>query len=243
MTTHLAAAISQGQYRPAGSAAIASGVIGILAFGSMAAAVVVRLGNHSPDFLFRISNAGVILQSLLMIAVAPALSRVSSQRPPVMSRATLAFGIVALALTIIWLVLIFVHLAWDAVYTMPQGLIGVWLILVNRRLSGVLRRGVRWLGTIAGVGLVLVGQFPITYPIFVEPVNFFASSPDDAPYVETTANNIIHLLLIIGTYFGVLPYPIWSLLVGRRVLGERAAGNGYDPQRGTGQQVAPGNAA
>lgn len=203
--------------------AIASGVIGILAFGSMAAAVFVRLSNYPPELLFRINDVGVILQSLLMIPVALALWRLSRRRPPAMSRATLAFGIVALWLTVIWLALIFVDLAWDAVYNIPQGLIGVWLMLVNRRLSGVLGRGVRWLGTIAGFGMVLVGQFPITYAIFVEPVNFFASSPDDAPFVETPANNIIHLLLIIGSYFGVLPYPIWSMLVGRRLLRESAA--------------------
>lgn len=223
MTTQLLPATAAGQYRTAGKAAIISGVIGILAFGSMAAAVFVRLSGHPPDLLFTINHVGVILQSLLMIPVALALGRLSRQRPPAMSRATLAFGIVALSLTVFWLALIFIQLAWDAVYTVPQGLVGVWLMLVNWRLSGVLGRAVRWLGTIAGFGMVLVGQFPITYAIFVEPVNFFAPSPDDASFVETTANSIIHLLLIIGSYFGVLPYPIWSMLVGRRLLRERAA--------------------
>jgi hypothetical protein len=39
MTTQLLAAIAQGKYRTAGKAAIVSGVVGILAFGSMSAAV------------------------------------------------------------------------------------------------------------------------------------------------------------------------------------------------------------
>lgn len=210
-------------YRSTGWAAIVSGAIGILAYASMAAAVFVRAADIAPDLLFSINHVGVILQSLLMIPVARALRRLSHQRPPGMSRATLVFGIAALSLTVICLALILVQLAWDAVYTIPQGLIGVWLILLNWRLSGVLGRGVRWLGMIAGFGMVLVGQFPITYAIFVEPVNFFAPSPDDAPFVETTANNIIHLLLIIGSYFGVLPYPIWSILIGRRLHRESAA--------------------
>ena len=94
---------------------------------------------------------------------------------------------------------------------------------MNWRLLGVLGRGLRWLGMIAGFGMVLVGQFPISYVIFVEPVNYFVPIPDDSPMVETTANNIIHLLLFIGTNIGVLPYPIWSMLVGRRLLRARAA--------------------
>ena len=225
MTTRHAAATAKGQYRTAGKAAMASGVIGVLAFGSMSAAVSVRSAGIPPDLLFRLNDAGVILQALLMVPVALALCRLSRQRPPAMGRAMLAFGIVALSLTVIWLALIFVHLAWDMVYTIPQGLIGVWLMLVNWRLSGVLGGGLRWLGMIAGFGMVLVGQFPISYVIVVEPMNYFVPVPDDSPMVESTANNIIHLLLIIGSYVGVLPYAIWSMLVSRRLLRERAGGD------------------
>jgi len=129
MTSHVPSTASPSPYRSAGWAAIASGVIGVLAYVSMTAAVLVRSANIPPDLLFRLNDAGVILQSLLMIPVTVALFSLSGQRPPAMSRATLAFGTVALLLTIIWLALIFVHLAWDMVYTIPQGLIGVWLML------------------------------------------------------------------------------------------------------------------
>jgi hypothetical protein len=155
-----------------------------------------------------------------MIPAARALDRLSRRRPPAMGRATLGFGIAAIALTVLWLGLIFIQLAWDAVYMIPQGLIGLWVMLVSWRLSGVLGRGVRVLGVIAGFGMVLAGQFPITYIIFVEPMNYFVPAPDDAPMVETAANTIIHGLLIVGTWFGVLPYTIWSMLVGRRLRRE-----------------------
>jgi hypothetical protein len=135
-----------------------------------------------------------------------------------MSRAMLAFGIIAFALAVVCLALIFMHLAWDAVYMIPQGMIGLWTLLVSWRLSGVLGRGVRWLGMIAGFGILLAGQFPVSYVIFVEPMNYFVPIPDDSPVMETAANNIIHLLLIMGTWFGVLPYTIWCMLVGRRLL-------------------------
>jgi hypothetical protein len=42
------------------------------------------------------------------------------------------------------------------------------------------------------------------------------SEPHSPP--PTTANLVIHLMLIFGTLLGVTTYPIWSILVGRKFL-------------------------
>lgn len=222
MTAQASATTTGSSHRSAGWAAIASGVIGIMAFGSLTAAVQVRseVLPHAGDLMFRAHDVGLILQSLFLVPVAFGLHALSPRWTPGVSRAMLAVGVVSLSSMVLLLSLVFVTVVWDALYTVPQAVLGVWLMVVNRRLSRALPRGLTWLGTVAGLGLALVGIFPLAYPIFVEPVGFRGPSTDDAAPPTTTANIIIHLVLYIGTFMGVATFPIWTILLGRRMLRE-----------------------
>jgi hypothetical protein len=216
MTAQVSATTMGWPYRVAGWAAITSGVVGILAFGFLMAALKTRGGG---DLIFRLHDAGVILQFLLMIPVVFGLHALARPRAPGANRATLVVGVVALALTVLCLMLRLINVISDEVYMVPQGVLGIWFIVVNRLVSGVLPRGLTWLGTIVGLGLVLVGTFPLAYTVFVEPVDFFAPIPAGySPPPMTTPNKIIHEVLLIGTFMGVATNPIWTLLVGGRLV-------------------------
>ena len=58
-------------------------------------------------------------------------------------------GITALLLVILFLLLIFANVVWDALYMIPQGVFGVWLFVANRRLSTVFPRALTRLGQFA----------------------------------------------------------------------------------------------
>ena len=127
-------------------------------------------------------------------------------------------GVVSLSLIVLCALLFIVNVVADDLYTIPQGVFGVWLMVVNRRLSGVLPQGITRFGTVVGFGLLLVGTFPLAYAAFVDPVGLRGPVPPDYPNPETTANSIIHLVFYIGTLLGVITYPIWSILLGRQLL-------------------------
>lgn len=211
-------------YRFAGWAAIASGAVGIVAYGFLWAFVLKMISGGSEQTcipLLRTHDAGVILQSLFMIPVALALHRMSSQHSPGVNRTTVAAGVTALSLVVVGLLLEFVNVLGSGLYMVPQGLLGVWLIVVNRHLSAMLPRGIRWLGTLVGIGFVLVATFPIGYAIFVDP-RLGPIPFDYQPPKETDkANAILHNVLVIGSFMGVATYPIWAMLVGRRLLRQR----------------------
>ncbi len=82
-----------------------------------------------------------------------------------------------------------------------------------------------WLGIVCGVGLVLVAAFPIGYGMFVDPAMFHGPITDNTsePPGTETANGILHVVLLIGTFMGVATYPIWAALVGRRLLRQKSS--------------------
>jgi len=208
-------------YRSAGRSSIISGIIGILAFGILWAGLLMRGGtsaDRSGDIMFRIHDAGVILQYLFMIHVAFAIYAISQQRSVEMSKTTLNVGIGALLFTIIFLLLGSFKILMDTDYMIPQGVFGLWLIVVSKVTSGVLPRGLRRLGRVVGAGLILVGTFPIAFNIFVDPIGFVGTLPDNYVDKDTIANNIVHLILLIGSFMGVAILPIWSILLGRKFL-------------------------
>ena len=169
--------------------------------------------------LFKAHHVGVILQSLFMIPVAVALHALSRQQFPSVNRATLALGVVSLSLMVLCALLFIVNVVADDLYTVPQGALGVWLMIVNRRLSSVLSRDIRWFGTVVGFGLLLVGTFPLAYGIFVDPIGLHGPVPLDYPDPPfTTANTIIHNVFLVGSLLGVNTYPIWAMMIGRRLL-------------------------
>jgi hypothetical protein len=212
--------------RFAGWSAIASGVVGIIAFGFLIAALFGRIsGGNEQDWerLIRTHDMGVILQSIFMVPVVFLFRPLDHLPSPGVSRATTMLGLLALSLIVLAVSLIFAHAVWDALYMIPQGLLGVWLIAVSQLGSTEMPRGLTRLGKVAGVGLVLVAAFPISYAIFVDPIGFHGPVPFDyVPPQATTANVIVHVVLLLGTVIGVAMYPIWSILFGRGLLRQLA---------------------
>lgn len=226
MTTLPEATTTGSTDRSAGRAAITSGVFGIMAIGFLIVAVANMLKSN-PDIsgfvnlMFKAHHVGVILQSLFMIHVAFGLPTLASRRFPSVSRATLAVGVVSLSAIVLCALLFLVNVVADDLYTVPQGVLGVWLMVVSQRLASVLPRGLTWFGTVVGFGLLLVGTFPLAYASFVDPIGLHGPVPPDYPNPETTANAIIHDVFFVGTVMGVWTYPIWTILLGGRLLRAR----------------------
>lgn len=223
MTTQPATSTAGSTYRSAGLAAIASGAFGIMALALLIIGVKYML-TSKPEFsgfvnlMFKAHAIGVIFQSLFMIPVAFALYTLARQKFPSVSRATLALGVASLSFIVLCELLWIVNVVADDLYTVPQGVLGVWLTVVNRRLSGVLPRGLARFGVVVGFGLLLVGTFPLAYAIFVDPIALHGPVPPDYPDPPfTTANTIIHGVFLVGTLLGVITYPIWTILLGHRL--------------------------
>lgn len=224
MTKQASATTSESSYRFAGRAAITSGVIGIAAFVLLIAALVGRASSGDErvwEILIRSHDVGLILQSIFLFPVVLALRDLGYDPSPGVSRATAYLGFAALSLVIFFLLLIFIRV-WDVLYMIPQGLLGVWLIAISRHVSRVFSRHLKWLGAVSGASLLLVATFPIAYAIFVDPIGFHGPVPLDSAPPPSTANAIVHVILLIGTFMGVITYPIWATLVGRRLLRMRS---------------------
>jgi hypothetical protein len=209
-------------YRSTGRMAIASGIFGLLAFCFLTWGLVPhwRLAPGDEFPRFRAHDAGVILQFLLIIPVVFKLSELSHKDLHEKNQKTLILGIGALALTVFLVAMIFskLNITADVLYMIPQGMFGAWLVIVNRRTPEILPVGLRRLGIVAGIGLLIVGLFPILFAVLVDVMILHGEPSEPYSPPPTTANLVIHLMLIFGTLLGVTTYPIWSILVGRKFL-------------------------
>lgn len=214
-------------YRNAGWAAITSGTIGILAFSSLIIAVLTRTTFEVTGqilLLFNVFHVSLILQFLLMIPMIFSLQILSRKQPPGMSQETLFTGVIALLCTALFLFLIFPKVMMDEYYMIPQAVFGAWLLVVNWQLSGILSKGIRWFGMVVGVGLFLVGIYEVGFAIFVDSTSLQIPAVDENTLVDpgpTPANIIVHHILDIGTFMGVLTLPFWTIILGRKLLRER----------------------
>src|SRR5258708_7024514 len=93
-------------YRSAGWAAIASGVIGLLAYGSLVEFLMVRNQGFQTAMLFlKFHDVGIILQFAILTPVAFGFHKLSGQRSPGISRGMLVTGAGALSFTILFALL------------------------------------------------------------------------------------------------------------------------------------------
>jgi len=219
-----------------GRLAIASGVIGLVAFIFLIVAVTTR-GTWALSsrvyLLFRAHDLAVVLQLLLLIPVTHRLRKLSGQNPPDIGRKIDAWGIGALCVATLLLLLGVCKIVNDMAYMLPQGLFGAWLILANLRLSGLLPRWLRYFGMVVGFGLVLVGTVFPGLAVFVYPkmLKVPAVAVDDEVFQNTEINQILHLLLTIGSVLGVATLPIWALLTGAKLRGKEDAGSPATTQK------------
>jgi hypothetical protein len=209
--------------RLAGRLAIISGLFGIAAFACLVAFLVMRpseADQRASHILLRSHDAGIIIQSICLIPFTLVLDSIARQHSLRLSRVMVAAAITFLSLIVILLLLSFVNVVADVLYMIPQGAFGGWLIVVCRQNINGLPSGLRRLGMVAGVGLILISIFPVGYSLFVDPAILLGPIADDDPTPPGTdrANAIVHLALAIGTVIGCSTYPLWSALAGRWLL-------------------------
>jgi hypothetical protein len=131
-------------------------------------------------------------------------------------------GIGSLCFTALFLSLNFPKILADVLYMFPQGIFGVWIMIACWRSGGLIPQWLRWFGIIVGFGLALVGIFPLGYAIFVDNIILHIPVPSDEVIqkipVDTPANVFLHQIIWIGSFMGVLTLPIWTILIGARLL-------------------------
>jgi hypothetical protein len=205
-----------------GRAAIIAGLLGLIGTGLLVAALFAPTPATSTmrreTSLFLWQDAFVVAQALAMIPVTLGLYRLTARASGATS--AIAVGLFAQAYLVITTSLIFTNTTSDMLYMFGIGLVGVWLFLVNRRALDLGSSRVMWTGRVAATGLVLVGIGFLIYGALVAPAVFvrpLTIAEIDAQTL-TPANLISHLCLAIGTLFGRVLYPIWTLLLGRRLL-------------------------
>ena len=160
--------------------------------------------------LITTNYVGVLVQALLMVPVALALRALIRNQTPAISRTFLVVGTTALlGVALARLLLLLNPAVSDILFMGPMGFVGVWLIAVNWLSAGVISRVLRTLGIIAGLGLVILGA------------SFFflggLAVLTDGPFAY--ANNVnFHIGIAIGGFPAFILYPIWAILLGRRLL-------------------------
>lgn len=206
-----------------GRCTVASGIIGIVAYAFLIVYLSIRNQDAQNGLVpVRIHDFCVILQFLFLIPLVIVLFKLIKQHSPSTSRALLYVGIVSICFTALFLLLNFPKVVADVLYMFPQGVFGAWMIIACLRTRGLIPQWLRWFGIIVGVGLVLVGIFPLGYAIFVDNVILHIPAVSDEVVakipVNTPANIFLHQLIWIGTLMGVLTLPVWTILVGARLL-------------------------
>jgi hypothetical protein len=218
MAVQLAGSPTESTYRSTGWSAIASGVVGIVSFVCLIAYLTTQVDQFIQSgvmppagrILLTTNYVGVLVQALLMVPVAFAVSTLMRDKTPTASRIFLVVGIVALlGVALARLLLLFSPAVSDILFMGPMGFVGVWLIAVNWLSAGVISRVLRITGMIAGLGLTILGA------------SFFflggLAVLTDGPFAY--ANNVnFHTGIRIGGVPGSILYPIWAILFGRRLL-------------------------
>jgi len=220
--------------RMAGKLAISSGIAGLVAFSFLIAALVGReaLADEQAwragvieagfwDALFRLHDAAAIAQAVLMIPVVRVLHSYVL-RPAGWNSLAALLGAAVYTVLALTIAMIFVTHGSDMLYMIPQAFVGAWLVALNGLQPAGVSWRVRWLGIVAGTGLVIVGLAAAGIAAALGPSVLTAVGPVpkqiSAAGVTSTLNEVSHAALDIGTLLGVLTYPVWQTLTGRAML-------------------------
>jgi len=172
--------------------------------------------------LIRVHDFCVILQFLSLIPLVFAFYKLIQRQSPNTSQAVLYVGIGSLGFTALFLSLNFPKIVADVLYMFPQGVFGVWLMNACWRLKGLTALWLRAFGVVVGLGLALVGLFPLGYAIFVNIIILHIPAASNEVIgkipLDTPANVFLHQILWVGSFMGVLTLPIWTILTGARLL-------------------------
>jgi hypothetical protein len=209
--------------RLVGWASIASGTLGILALTFLVLALRFRASNAggASKVAFRAHDLGTVLQALLMIPAVLLLSTLAGAFHG-RARRLVALGVIGEATVALFLMLTFAINASNMLDMLPQGLVGLWLILVSIAMRYTLSRGTTRIGIVAGTGLVVIALSLVGIAVALGPaVVVFtpsAAPPVDPAAVSSVTNRIAHQALGVGTLLGRTLYPLWAISVGIRFV-------------------------
>lgn len=197
-----------------GWAAVASGVVGLIALAALFVYLSTQFGEFQETgtippagwVLLRINYAGVMLQALLLMPAAVTLDKLLRPASPKVSQLAIGTGVAGLCgVAVLRLLLLLTPAVSDILFMGPLGFVGVWLAIVNLLASGVLPRALRVVGLLAAIGLIIVGA------------SFFflggLAVLHDGPFAYQD-NAEFHLGIAIGGIPGFILYPIWAILTG-----------------------------
>jgi hypothetical protein len=209
---------SRTRHRSMPSLAIVSGILGILSFGCLVAYITTPTlqmqasGVVSPvgKLLLRVDFLSSMVQAMLMIPVAIWLHRNGGRRSPGFDRSVMILGVVALGgVGLLRLAALVDAAVSDILFMVPTGLVGVWLVAVNWDNPRALPAWMRILGGIAGICLFGVG---LNF-LFNGGLAVFSKGP------LAYENDVdFHIGLGLTGFPGFTLFPIWSVLLGLRLL-------------------------
>ena len=216
--------------RATGWAAIASGIVGIISFGFLLAFIAYAVTQKMGDIkefaeiplvgrlLLKGSYVGSMLQALCMIPVLIAVHALGRLRSQKMSGTATAVGMIGLIAVALLRAIILVNpKVSDILFIGPMGFVGAWLVMCNSLLRGVLSRGIRVTGMIVGVGFVIAS---LSF--------FFLGGVAEFTHPGALGNDLVfHAGLWGGGIPAFLLYPVWAILLGRKLV--RARDDGTTP--------------
>ncbi|RZJ08824.1 MAG: hypothetical protein EOP39_12940 [Rubrivivax sp.] len=155
---------------------MASGVTGLIACALLMGAFMGRgsgaLNQSQYILMFDLHDAVCALQFALLL---PALSTLFERSRPHAGDqgcAGLYVGVISVYLVVATLLLALPRVLSNGLYSLPQGVFGVWLVYMCGRKLTLLGWPLRAFGMVVGTGLLLFGLFLVGYTIFVSTINF-----------------------------------------------------------------------
>lgn len=202
-----------------GAYAILSGLMGIAGFGFLFGYIISRSGNTDTWILMnRLHDVARAFQFLLLVPVVSGMHYLLRENNRSTKPITLIIGIAAALATSLCLLLIFAKFVSDIFYMIPQGLFGIWMIVINWRRNKFISNALRIFGIIVGIGLLITGLFPTGFALFISMDAVRIPAVPMKEFPQTQANNILHILLFAGFFTGVLMLPPWTMILGKTLL-------------------------
>jgi len=209
--------------RIATGAALASGTIGIAAAGLLIGADQLRAWRMASrqvvTFLFASHDVATIFQSLLLIPAIVAVHMLY-RRSSAASRASVIVSVTALSAIALLQSLRFTGMAPETLYMLPQGLLGLWLIVINRFATNIFPPYVRRIGMLAGLGLTMIAASLLTVILYFG-LGALTGRIRAGDSQARRVNQVLHVNLDMGTFLGKPTYPIWVLLAARKLRRQR----------------------
>lgn len=222
-------AVDKSSVRRTGQIALASGLLGLLGvallIAALAAPTPAQNSMRRATSFFAWQNAAVVIQALTMIPVTLGLHRYTMQSKPERGLLAVSIGLFGQITLILAAGLLFTGTVSDMLYMAPIGLVGLWLVLINSTDEKLFSRALARTGTVAGIGLLLIGIGFLIYGVVVAPAVFIrplSNAELDAQSL-TIPNLVAHICMAIGTIAGRLIYPVWTSALGRRMMRLAAA--------------------